>query len=76
MAVADRDLSTTRVKSASDQLKSFYWQFIQNYEPIEIFKNLREGKINSDPTQSFDLPDTMVVDQADYDSWGSIYSAR
>ena len=73
LATTDRDLSTTRVNTAAKQLKSYYWKFIENYEPIEIFKNLRDGKINDDPAQAFDLPDSMVVNDSNYNVWGQIY---
>ena len=72
MATADRDLSTTRVKSASTELKSYYWKFIQNYEPIEIFKVCVKAKSIATRLKYLIFPDR-CIDPADYDTWGKIY---
>jgi hypothetical protein len=73
LATAERDLIKTRVKAASQSLRDSYWKFVQNYEPLEIFRNLRQGRINNEPAQAFDLPDSMVASDADHEVWAQIY---
>jgi hypothetical protein len=70
---ADRDLTRQRLDLAARVLEDKSFEFVNNRDLIEIFGNLRNGKINWESVQRFDMADPFFVDQARIDAWAPLY---
>jgi hypothetical protein len=71
--LADRDLARQRLDLAVRTLEDKSFEFVRNRDLIEIFANLREGKINWESVQRFDMADPFFVAQERIDAWEELY---
>lgn len=70
---ADRDLERQRLDLAARILEDKSFEFVNNRDLVEIFGNLRQGKINWESVQRFDMADPFYVEQARLDAWAPLY---
>ncbi len=66
---ADRDLWKSRLDGETKLLEGYYADFATNYDQLELWMNMRAGRINSEVVQPFDLPDAFVPSQAQMRGW-------
>jgi hypothetical protein len=70
---ADLALWAEREKIEIRELKRMYLQFIESFDSIELFVNLRRGRINSEEVQAFNLPDSFIPAREEIAAWQSFY---
>ena len=63
----------TRIDQATEALEANYVEFVENRGQIEIFANLRMGRLTNEIVRPFDMADPFVVSQAQLDLWDPIY---
>ena len=70
---ADIDLRSQREQSEAESLKKMYIDFVEAYDSLSIFVNLRRGRVNSEEARSFDLPDAFVPSTNEMQVWKEFY---
>jgi hypothetical protein len=73
MHTADLDSWNEILDLRVKDLNAKYFEFVQNRSQIEIFANLRNGKVNSEAVAAYDMPDIFVVSQAQLAAWQPVF---
>ncbi|MCC7441201.1 MAG: hypothetical protein IT285_06195 [Bdellovibrionales bacterium] len=72
-AQAEYTLWRQRLNETARELRSHYLEYIESYEALDTFINLRSGRINSERVSAFNLPDPFVPGSADLARWAPVY---
>lgn len=72
-ATADRDLWSQRLDVESKTLEKLYLEYIEHYESLDLFANLRIGRINSEEIRPFDLPEPFSIPKENLGPWADVY---
>jgi len=70
---ADIDLWRKRERTEAESLKKMYIDFVEAYDSLSIFVNLRRGRVNSEEARAFDLPDAFVPSTNEMQVWKEFY---
>ena len=71
--IADKDLWRGRLDNEAKNLIRIYYDFVENYDSLELFANLRQGRINSEEVQVFNMPDPFILNPGQLKVWQEIY---
>jgi hypothetical protein len=71
--LADAELARGRQRTEAEALGKMYLEFVQAYDSLELFVNIRFGKINSEQTQVFNLSDALVPSAYEIQEWKNFY---
>jgi hypothetical protein len=70
---ADIALWKMRARNEIRELRKIYLEFVSSYDTLEMFVNLRRGRINTEQVQAFDLPDPFVPRPEEIAAWKDFY---
>ena len=57
----------------AEDLRRYYIEFIEHYESLDIFANLRIGRMNSEQVPAMNLPDVFAVSPRQIETWAPLY---
>jgi hypothetical protein len=70
---ADIQLWIQRERTEAENLKKMYVDFVEAYDSLGTFANLRRGRVNSEEVQAFDIPDPFVPVGNEMEVWKEFY---
>jgi hypothetical protein len=70
---AELELWRQREVTEAENLKKMYIDFVEAYDSLTIFVNLRNGRVNSEEVRAFDLPDAFVPSASEMQVWKEYY---
>jgi hypothetical protein len=70
---ADIDLWRQRERAEAEKLKKMYIDFVEAYDSLSLFVNLRRGRVNVEEVRAFDLSDAFVPAANEMAVWQDFY---
>ncbi len=70
---ADIDLWRQRERAEAENLRKMYLDFVEAYDSLSLFVNLRRGRVNSEEVRAFDLSDAFVPSGNEMQVWRDFY---